>query len=97
MTRATWKLHARSSGPYKVQNKIGPNAYVLDIPNDLGINFTFKVEDLVPYHGHSIPDLEPFSPLTSQPMPPLPLVIAHKEEIKAIWEDQIISTRWGDY
>lgn len=51
-----WKLHARSSKPYKVLNKIGPNVYVLDISINLGISSTFNEEDLVPYHGHSTPD-----------------------------------------
>lgn len=62
------KLHERSSGPYKVLNKIRPNVYVLDIPTNLRINSTFNVEDLVPYHGHFTPDFEPFAdPQTLDP------------------------------
>lgn len=55
------KLHVRSSGPYKVLNKIGPNAYVLDILTGLGISSSFNIEDLISYHDHSTPDFEPFA------------------------------------
>jgi len=85
-------LHARSSKPYRVLNKIEPNVYILDILAELGINSTFNVEDLVPYHGHSTPDLEPFAdtqtlaPQPLEPMSPLSLVTICKEEIEAILE-----------
>lgn len=93
------KLYARSSGPYKILNKVGPNAYILDIPINLGINFTFNLNDFVSYHGHSILVFKPYADThasdhqSSQPIPPLPPVPEQREEIEAILPYQIISTR----
>lgn len=70
------KLHARSSGSFKILKKIGHNAYILNLPVDLGISSTFNVEDLVPYHNIVFPFTNPFAdsidivPLLSQPTPP---------------------------
>jgi hypothetical protein len=44
------KLHARSTGSFKVLQRVGPNAYVLDLPHDFGISSTFNIEDLVANH-----------------------------------------------
>jgi len=62
------KLHARSAGPFKVLQRVGPNAYVLDLPLDFGINFTFNIADLVAYQKqYPIPnypfEMPPNSPL----------------------------------
>ena len=43
------KLHAHSVRPFKVLQRVGPNAYVLDLPLDLGISSTFNIKDLVAY------------------------------------------------
>ena len=51
------KLYARSAGPFKVLQGVGPNAYVLDLPLDSSINFTFNIVDLVAYQKqHHIPN-----------------------------------------
>jgi hypothetical protein len=62
------KLHARSAGPFKVLQGVGPNACVLDLPLDFSINFTFNIADLVAYQKqHPIPndsfEMPPNSPL----------------------------------
>ena len=41
------KLQTRSIGPFKIFSKIGANAYILEIPSDLGVSATFNVKDLV--------------------------------------------------
>ena len=43
------KLHARSTGPYKILKKINIDAYVIDLPSNFGIILTFNILDLVTY------------------------------------------------
>jgi len=38
-------------GPYQIIRKLGSNAYVLDLVDNLGINLIFNVEDLTPHRG----------------------------------------------
>ena len=51
------KLYARAIGPYSIIRKLGSNAYLLDLPNDMDISLIFKVEDLLSYRG----TFEPFT------------------------------------
>ena len=44
------KLLPRSDGPFEVLEKIGPNAYKIDLPGDYGVSATFNVADLSPYY-----------------------------------------------
>ena len=43
------KLQAHSAEPFKVLKRMGPNAYVIDLPHDYGISSSFNIEDLVAY------------------------------------------------
>ena len=43
------QLHARAMGPYSIIRKLGSNAYLLDLPNDMDISHVFNIEDLLPY------------------------------------------------
>ena len=43
------KLYARVIGSYCIIRKLGSNAYLLDLPNDMDISPVFNVEDLLPY------------------------------------------------
>ena len=43
------KLVPRSDGPFKIMEKIGPNAYKVDLPGDYGVSSIFNVTDLSPY------------------------------------------------
>uniref|UniRef100_A0A2N9IA60 Reverse transcriptase n=1 Tax=Fagus sylvatica TaxID=28930 RepID=A0A2N9IA60_FAGSY len=96
------KLQSRSARPFKILKRVGPNAYLLDLPPDYGISSTFNIEDLVAFKGTVvIPDTpfdEPLPDLIDIPLPipaPLNLPYARKEHIDAILDEQIVSTRDG--
>ena len=40
----------QSDGPFQVIEKIGPNAYKIDLPGDYGVSATFNVDDLSAYY-----------------------------------------------
>ena len=58
------KLHARGAGPYKIIRKIGTNAYVLELPPEMGFSNTFNISDLVEYKEPLLIPSEPFGPET---------------------------------
>ena len=43
------KLYARAMDSYSIIRKMGSNAYLLDLPNDMDISPVFNVKDLLPY------------------------------------------------
>ena len=101
-SRTVKKLHARSTGPYKVIKKVGSNAYVLELPSDLGISSTFNISDLVEYRAPAIIPSEPFEPdhsFESEPTPECPPPNLHvtTERIERVLDDQAISTRNKGY
>ena len=42
-------LHVRSAGIFMILNKLNCNTYVIDLPWDYNISYTFNVNDLVDY------------------------------------------------
>jgi len=44
------KLMPSSNGPFEVLEKIGPNAYKVDLPGEYKVSATFNVADLSPYY-----------------------------------------------
>ncbi|KAH7533662.1 hypothetical protein FEM48_Zijuj04G0155400 [Ziziphus jujuba var. spinosa] len=82
--RGTYKkLHSRNVGPYKILKKISSNAYVLDLPKDMGISNVFNIEDLSSYEGHEN-DTARGSKAAS-----LPSTFRLKEEIEDVVDHQI--------
>ena len=59
------KLHAHGAGPFRVIEKVGPNAYVLDLPLDMGISSTFNITNLVEYRKSVAIPNEAFGPTPS--------------------------------
>ena len=88
---ANKKLHPHNSGPFKILKKIGPNAYVLDLPPDLGLNAIFNVEDLTLYkgHDHGSPSEEHEIQLPSSPAP--------ANQVVDLFDDHVVSTRQGGF
>uniref|UniRef100_A0A2N9I8Y4 RNA-directed DNA polymerase n=1 Tax=Fagus sylvatica TaxID=28930 RepID=A0A2N9I8Y4_FAGSY len=44
------KLMPRADGPFRVLQRIGENAYKIELPGDYGVSATFNVSDLSPYY-----------------------------------------------
>ena len=94
------KLHACSARPFKVLQRVGPNAYVLDLPHDFGISSTFNIEDLVAYHKPLPIPNDPFElPLNSPPDDRIETSISftftsvQKDNINAILDEQVVFNR----
>jgi len=53
------KLMPRADGPFEILEKIGPNAYKVNLPGEYGVFATFNVADLNPYYDEDeeIPSL----------------------------------------
>ena len=40
----------RADGPFRVLQRIGENAYKIELPGDYGVSATFNVSNLSPYY-----------------------------------------------
>ena len=47
---------ARSDGPFEVIEKVGSNAYKLQLPGDMAVSTTFNIWDLSPYVQDTMED-----------------------------------------
>ena len=100
--RTVKKLHARGAGPFRVIRRVGPNAYVLELPPNYGISSTFNILDLVEYREPANIPSEPFEPdlsFESEPEPecPPPNIPERGERIERVLDDQAITTRGKGY
>jgi len=96
------KLYARDAGPFKIIKKIGPNAYILELPSDLGISSTFNVSYLIEYKEPMMKPSEPFGPnhiFESEHIPECPPTTFPKrqDKLKQILDDKTVTTRNKDY
>ena len=94
-------MHSRSTRPYKIIEKIGPNAYVLELPPDLSISSTFNVCDLTEYRKPVAIPSEAFglNPLFErEPTLEYPQKWPERrKKIERILDDQTVSTRQSSY
>ncbi|XP_038691133.1 uncharacterized protein LOC119989586 [Tripterygium wilfordii] len=82
------KLHARKAGPYQIKQRLGPNAYLVELPGTLKISPIFNVEDLT----LSSPPVD-----DSLPTPYLPSASPVEDAPASILDHQFVSTRRGGY
>jgi len=66
------RLHARAMGSYQIVRKLGSNAYVLELPDNLGISPIFNVEHLTLHRGIFEPPNLPFSAAAGTQVSKLP-------------------------
>ena len=94
------KLYARAMGPYSIIRKMGSNAYLLDLPNDMDISHVFNVEDFLPYRGTFEPSNLPSSVSAgeaSKGAPTMPSLQFSKETVDTIFDDEFVTSKDGGF
>ena len=94
------KLSAKAMGPYSIIRKMGYNAYLLDLPNDMDISLVFNVDDLLPYRGTFEPSTLPSSVSAgeaSKGAPTRPSLQFSKETLDTILDDEFVTSRDGGF
>ena len=94
------KLYARVMGPYSIIRKMGSNAYLLDLPNDMDISPIFNVEDLLSYQDTFEPSILPSSVSASEASkgaPTMHLLHYSKETVNIILDDEFVTSRDGGF
>ena len=86
--------------PYSIIRKLGYNAYLLNLPNDMDINHVFNIEDLLPYRG----TFEPSTLLssvsvgeTSKGAPTMLSLQYYKETVDITLDDEFLTFRDDDF
>ena len=89
-------LYARAMGLYSFIRKLGSNAYLLDLHNDMNISHVFNIEDLLPYRS----TFEPYTLLSSVSVSEgskgastVPLLQYSKEMMNIILDDKFVTSR----
>ena len=88
----------RVMGPYSIIRKLGSNAYLLDLPNDIDINHVLNIEDLLPYRDTfelSTLSSSVFTSETSKGAPTMPSLQYSKETVDVILNDEFVTPRDG--
>ena len=90
------KLYARAMGPYSIIRKLGFNAYLFYLSNDMDISLVFNVEDLLPYQDtfeHSTLPSSVSVGETSKGVPTMPSLQYSKETVDITLDDEFVTSR----
>ena len=85
---------------YSIIRKLGSNAYLLDLPNDMDISPVFNVEDLLSYRDTFELFILPSSVSvgeSSKGEPIVPSLQYSKEMVDIILDDEIMTYREGGF
>ena len=91
------KFHTRAMGSYRIIRKLGSNAYVLDLCDNLGISPISHVEDLTLHRGTLEPPCLPFRVSAGTQVPKLPPLPQSHANIKAMLNDEFMSSSGGGF
>ena len=90
------KLYARAIDSYSIIRKLGSNAYLLDLPNDMNISSVFNVKDLLPYRGSFEPSTFSSSVSAGESRKgahTVPSLQYSKEMVDIILDDEFVTSR----
>ena len=90
------KLYARAMDPYSIIRKLGSNAYLLNLSNDMDINPVFNIEDLLPYRDTFEPSTLPSSVSAceiSKGAPTMPSLQYYMETMDITLDDEFVTSR----
>ena len=94
------KLYVKAMDPYSIIRKLGSNAYLLDLPNDMDISHVFNVEDLLPYRDTFESSTLPFSVFVGEASKGaliVPSLQYSKEMVDIILDDELVTSKDGDF
>lgn len=91
------KLQMRRIGPCKVLAKYGPNAYKIELPNNLAISPIFNIQDLVKYKGPNVMEEEHIIEVDKN-IPEISIPLQTKPQAEKVLDSRVKKkTRHGIY
>ncbi|GKV41262.1 hypothetical protein SLEP1_g48820 [Rubroshorea leprosula] len=94
---ASKKLFARAIGPYPIMQKLGSNAYLLDLPDHYSSSPVFNVKDLSPYKGTFEPPALSSSNVAGTATSKEPPLAHCYEEVIKVLDDQFVGSKHGGF
>ena len=86
--------------PYYIIRKLGSNAYLLDLFNDMDISPVLNVEDLLPYRDTFEPSTLPSSVSAGEASKGVPIMSSlqySKEMMDIFLDDEFVTSRDGGF
>ena len=81
---------------YSIICKLGSNAYLLNLPNDMDVSYVFNIEDFLPYQNTFKPS-SVSSGEGSKGVPTVPSLQYSKEMVDIILDDKFVTSKVGGF